>query len=221
MNAFARALEDNPAPSALGDVRLRYTPSMLIGEAPPGRRTWRPFGLATLGLTLVALAVASLSASWGLESSGALALGGAWALWGSVRVARLEVQRRAFVVNFATTSLRLDFAEPIAGQPRTLIVPFDAVTAVAVLEQADGAHCLTVDLTHEGAHLKEALVARVPTSQLDAAQRLARVLEGAFGLGSIPPTSPYLATQGAGRPSAAAETQPLVDAAPAPTDKPE
>ena len=221
VNEFARALRDNPAPAALGDVRLRYAPSMLIGASDPGRRTWRPFALAAVGLTLVSLAVVALAASWGLESSAGLALGGAWALWASVRVGRLEVRRRAFVVNFATTSLRLDFASPIAGQPQTLVVPFDAVTAVAVLEQADGAHCLTVDLTREGVLLKEVLVAQVPAAQLEAAQRLARVLEGAFGLGSIPPTSPYLATQGEGRPSAADQTHSTPAGPPPEADKPE
>jgi hypothetical protein len=200
VKGFARALEDNPAPSSLGDVRLRYAPSMLVGETPPGRRTWRPLVLALLGMTLVASAIASLAAARALESTLGLGLGAAAALWASSWRERLERRHRAFVVNFATTSLRLDFSSPIAGRPRTLVVPFDAVTAVEALEQADGAWCLTVDFTHRGDALREVLVAHVPAVDAAALRRLSRVLEGAFGLGSPPTGRVADGTLGDGRP---------------------
>jgi hypothetical protein len=221
VNEFSRALQANPAPSALGDVRLRYAPSMLIGETEAGRRSWRPWALSLLGGALIALAVGSLVSSSRLEAVAALAMGGAWAFWASVRLSRLERQRRAFVVNFATTTLRLDFSSPIAGQPRTLVVPFEAVKAVTLLDQADGAQCLTVDVERDGARLCEVLVAHVTPGQREAAGRLRRVLEGAFGLGLVPPTSPYLETQGDGRPGAALSTPPRADATAVEPPKPE
>lgn len=221
MNEFARALRDNPAPTALGDVRLRYAPSMLIGQTPVGPRTWRPVGLATVGIVLVAASVAMVAASWSLGSAGTVLLLGGLSLGGSVHLRRVERRRRAFVVNFGTTSLRLDFVSPIAGHPQTLIVLFDAVQAVTVLEQGDGARCLTVDFTVGEALLREVLVAQVPASDLDALWRLARVLEGAFGLGSIPPNSPYLETQGEGGPSAEVATRAPDEAPVQPPTKPE
>lgn len=206
MHGFRQALVENPAPSRLGDVRLRYEPSMLVGETPPGEVTFRPTALMVAGLALIAAGLVVLLTS----SSNALALAvlslSAACLVGSVWWRRRERRKRGFVANFVTLRLRLDFTTPIAGRPSTLWVPFDAVKAVTLLEQGDGLQCLTVDFADEGAVLREVLVAFIGADELTAAARLARVLEGAFGLGSIPPDSPYLSTLSSGHPTPSTST---------------
>lgn len=193
--SFRQALADNPAPAKLGDVSLRYEPSMLVGETSTAPATWKPTALAALGVGFVVGAVAALLGIASLWPGAALLSLAAATLLGSVWLSRFERRKRGFVVNFATTTLRLDFVTPLAGRPRTLLVPFDDVKAVGLMEQGDGRSCLTIDFSVQGDVLREALAAFIATDELDQARRLARVLEGAFGLGSIPPDSPYLSTQ--------------------------
>ncbi|MDP3502321.1 MAG: hypothetical protein Q8S33_18445 [Myxococcales bacterium] len=193
--SFRQALADNPAPAKLGDVSLRYEPSILVGETRAGHLTWKPPALSALGGGLVLAAVAALVFVDSLWSVSALLSLAAAAFLGSVRLSRLERRKRGFVVNFATTTLRLDFVTPLAGKPRTLLVPFDDVKAVGLVQQADGRSCLTIDFVMEPEVLREALAAFITDDELVQAHRLVRVLEGAFGLGSIPPDSPYLSTQ--------------------------
>lgn len=190
MSRFADALAAHPAPAALGDVSLRYEPSMLIGETPKPRRSLRPVA-AWLGGVIALLAAGGVLLARGSEALIAgLALIGALLLAGGVWLERLERRRRGFVANFATTSLRLDFVTPVAGHARTLIVPFDAVRGVQQLTQADGAKCLIVEFVHEGQRLQEVLVAHITAGQGVEAERLERVLRGAFGLGEAPADSP-------------------------------
>lgn len=202
---FRQALVENPAPSRLGDVRLRYEPSMLVAETARGALTWRPTALMVAGLSLIIVGLVLLLTSSHSFAFTALSLSAA-SLVGSVWWARREQRKRGFVANFVTLRLRLDFSTPIAGRPRTVWVPFDDVKAVALLEQGDGQHCLTVDFTDDGALLREVLVAFISADELAAARRLARVLEGAFGLGSIPPDSPYLSTLSAEPPTPSSST---------------
>ncbi len=193
-NTFRQALVENPAPSRLGDVGLRYEPSMLVAETARAPQTWRPTALMVTGLALIVVALVLLLTSSESFAFAALSLS-ASSLIGSVWLARRERRKRGFVANFVTLRLRLDFVTPIAGRASTLWVPFDEVKAVTLLEQGDGLHCLTVDFEDDhGALLREVLVAFIKADELTAAARLARVLEGAFGLGSIPPDSPYLST---------------------------
>lgn len=204
--SFRQALANNPAPAKLGDVSLRYEPSMLVGETRAGHVTWKPTALSALGVGLVLAAVAALVFVDSLWAVSALLSLAAAAFLGSVRLSRLERRKRGFVVNFATTTLRLDFVTPLAGKPRTLLVPFDDVKAVGLVEQADGRSCLTIDFSMEPEVLREALAAFISADELPQAHRLARVLEGAFGLGSIPPDSPYLSTQSPAGPGRFAPT---------------
>lgn len=192
MASFADVLESNPAPKALGDVTLRYEPSMLIGETAKTRATWRSSLLWAGGFSLLLFSVGALMLQWDTSSVLVLLAGGAVAIAGAVRLERLEKRQRRFVANFGTVSLRLDFTSPIAGQPRTMVVPFDAVRAAELLPQADGATCLCVDFEKDRALLREVLVAHIPESQRAEAERLERVLRGAFGLGSppLPPEPP-------------------------------
>lgn len=190
MARFSDALESNPAPRALGDVTLRYEPSMLIGETARRKATWRSSAAWLTGFSLLLFSAGGLVLGWDvtlialLLAFGALVIGfGAW-------LERFEKRQRRFVANFGTVSLRLDFTSAIAGHPRTLVVPFDSVRDVALARQFDGASCLCVDFERGGSLLREVLVAHIPTAQLTSAERLERVLKGAFGLGTPPADSP-------------------------------
>lgn len=165
---------------------------MLIGETAAGPLTWRSTALATLGGMLVLLAVVGVATrdGWGAAASAIVAAAGAFLA--SVLVARRERRKRAFIANFGTTSLRLDFVTPFAGRARTVVVPFDAVKAVSVLTQGNGETCVAVEFVHDGERLQEVLAANVPAAQFDDAKRLTRVLESAFGLGAVPADSPAL-----------------------------
>jgi hypothetical protein len=202
---FEQALAAHPAPTRLGDVALRYEPSLLIGETDARPGTSRPTALLTVGGAGLLGAVVSVSQGWLLLAVVALAVAAA-GFFGSVTLSRQERLRRSFVLNFSTVSLRLDFATALSGHARTLVVPFDAVTQVQLVEQADGAHCVLVDFRVGEALLREVLSAFIRPDELGAARRFTRVLEGAFGLGSIPPGSPYLATLSSGGPSSSAVT---------------
>jgi hypothetical protein len=202
---FRRALAENPAPTRLGDVRLRYEPSMLIGETEEQGLSWRPGALATVGVIVLVAGLALLAVRTAQVALGPV-LAAAALLWGSVWLRRRERGKRGFVVNFTASHLRLDFVTPIAGKPQTLLVRFEDVKAVELMEQGDGQHCLTVDFDDDGALLREVLVAFVGSGELEAAKRLARVLQGAFGLGSVPPDSPYLATLSHEQPAQAGAT---------------
>ena len=192
MSAFAKSLEANPAPSIVGDVSLRYEPSMLIGETALGLKSWRPTVLLIVAIASLLLAIGTLLGNLQLGASIVLLIIAATSMTGSIWLERIEKRRRRFVANFATISLRLDFASPIAGYPRTIIVPFDDISALALVEQEDGAHCLLVDFTLDGRTLREVLVAFIPEAQRDEAERLERVLHGAFGLGKPPADSTAL-----------------------------
>ncbi|MBI5481421.1 MAG: hypothetical protein HY906_21355 [Deltaproteobacteria bacterium] len=189
MGDFQKRLEQHPAPKRLGDIELRFEPSMLIGETARGLKSWRPTAASALGVALVLLAVGLLITGVPEIVSGLLVALAAAAFIAAVRLQRVDSRRRRFVLNFLTNSLRLDFVTPIAGKPRTLVVPFDAVRAVELLEQGDGLRCLTVDFVVAGGRelLREVLAANVPAAQAPEAERIQRVLEGAFGLGAPPP----------------------------------
>jgi len=192
---FEDALAQNPAPRRLGDVVLHYDASMLVGEARRAPRSMWPTLSWTFG-------VSGLVAAIGAFAFGApVALGGLFTVLGAVGLAGatwLEVRERRtrrFVVNFATTSLRLDFVTPFVGRPRTLVVSFDAVRSVELFEQGDGRRCLTVDFVPQVGSselLREVLAAFIGPEELEQARRLQRVLKGAFGLGAPPHDSPAL-----------------------------
>ena len=167
-------------------MSLRYEPSMLIGETGKPRRTFTPTLIWLGGIAALLFAIAAIFIVESGWVSALLLAGGAAMLFGTVRLERHEKRQRRFVANFATYSLRLDFTSPIAGQPRTLIVPFDSVKAVSLLAQG----ILTVDVEHDGSVFREALVAFIKEEELEDAQRVERVLRGAFGLGEIPADSP-------------------------------
>lgn len=187
---FSAALASRTAIEKLGDISLRYETSMLIGETEKLKRSALPSLAWTGGFALLLLSLAALSWSEGAFVAALLIGLAAIAIAFATRLERHEKRQRRFVANFATYSLRLDFTSPIIGKPRTIVVPFDDVKDVRVLEQGDGARVLIVEFLHEGARLQDALVAFVPESQLKDLERLERVLHGAFGLGEVPADSP-------------------------------
>ncbi len=190
MARFADALKSHPAPSRLGDVTLRYEPSMLIGETEKPRRSALPSFAWLAGFSLLLFAVAALMFVEGVWLAVVLMVLGAMSLTAAVRLERHEKRQRRFVANFLTYSLRLDFTSPIAGYARTIVVPFDDVKELALIDQTDGERVLVVDFMHRGARLREALVAFISSAQRDEAERVERVLHGAFGLGEVPADSP-------------------------------
>ncbi|MDP3155443.1 MAG: hypothetical protein Q8N23_22405 [Archangium sp.] len=187
MASFSDALESNPAPTALGDVSLRYEPSMLIGETAKRKATWRSSALWLGGVAFLLFSVGALILQADFSTALVLVVLGAAGIGAAVLMERFEKRQRRFVANFGTVSLRLDFTSPIAGHALTLVVPFDSVRAAELLPQADGASCLCVDFERDGGLLREVLVAHIPPSQQAEAERLERVLKGAFGLGKKPP----------------------------------
>ena len=186
---FEEALAQNPAPKRLGDIQLRYEPSLLIGEAdrPPRGAAFAAvlivgaaFGMGTLGALIT-------DASTQTVAGCALLTG--LAFFGAIQLDQRARRQRRFVLNFGTTSLRLDFSTPFANQPRTLVVHFDGVRECAHCTQGDGKIAITVDFVMSASSeqvLREVLVANIPVAQEDAAIRLHRVLKGAFGLGEPP-----------------------------------
>jgi hypothetical protein len=187
MGDFEAALARHPAPRRLGDVALRFDAFVLIGETARGPRTWRGTVAWLLGLGALAGALGALVSEASVAVVAALLPVAALALGAAVLLERRDRRRRAFVANFGSTTLRLDFVTPFAGRPRTLKVPFDAVRAVTLWPQADGASCLTVDFAPGPTStdvLREVLAAHIPEAQRDDAERVQRVLEGAFGLGA-------------------------------------
>jgi hypothetical protein len=190
MARFADALESNPAPTVLGDVSLRYEPSMLIGETPKAERSWRPTLAWLFGITLLLGAIGGALLSSATTLLAIPVLGGGLVLLVAVWLERFEKAQRRFIANFVTVSLRLDFASRISGYPNTLIVLFDDVRALELVEQSDGELCLLVDFEHQGRTLREVLVAYIPVVQRAEAERLERILRGAFGLGVPPSDSP-------------------------------
>lgn len=190
MARFADALESHPAPAALGDVSLRYEPSMLIGETAKPSPTIKSSAAWTLGVALLLFSAGAVVTVTSVVPAIALACAGALFVAAAVWIERLEKRQRRFVANFATNSLRLDFSSPIAGYPRTLVIPFDDVKGVEVLDQADGALCLVVEFTLQRRTLQEVLAAFVRVEHRAELERVQRVLHGAFGLGEAPADSP-------------------------------
>jgi hypothetical protein len=186
-SGFEAALARQPAPARLGDVRLRFDAFLLVGETPRSGRSWQTGAAAIAGFSALLSAAGLQAALADVALVVAPVLLGGLALAAAAWLEQRDRRRRAFVANFGTTTLRLDFVTPFAGRPRTLRVPFDAVKAVALWPQADGAWCLAVDFSLSPTSpdvLREVLAAHIPEAQRPEAERLQRVLEGAFGLGA-------------------------------------
>lgn len=187
--SFSEALEDNPAPRQLGDVRLRYEPGRLLGESvppTPGRRQL-PEVLVLLGAVCAVGAVLGVLLSGG---EGSLSLG-AWGL-GLLAAAlvgqalRLEgrLGRHRFVLHFPTERLRLEQLRWAPGSTRAHWVHFDEVTAVEVVQRPGGSYALVVRwrVGEEPEPRSEVLVEHIGANEQEALVRVWRLLHNAFGL---------------------------------------
>lgn len=194
---FSEALDQSPMPKRVGDVRLRYEPSLLIGEARrrPGLLPSLSVGTgaacgvgSVLALLLPSEAGPSLALALVLGVSGALLMGLGMAL-----EARARAIRR-FILNFATESLRLERPSRARGRPQTWVVHFDGVREVQVVSRPDGTYALFVEYAPKpGAEdtRVETLVDKVPPAEVDTLRRVWRLLRNSFGLRSpqAPPTA--------------------------------
>jgi hypothetical protein len=184
---FDQALEENPAPRWLGDVRLRSEPGRLIGESLPPRLALRLLPAASLtGAVGCALGAAAwlLAGEQGGLPVPALLLSGVCgglvvgALWLEARLGR-----RRFVLHFSPRVLRL---ERLAWSPwgtRAQSVPFAQVQEVQVVERVPGGYALVVVWQEEGQPPQRAvLVERVGVREEEALLRVWRLLNNAFGL---------------------------------------
>lgn len=195
--SFAEALEENPAPRRLGDVRLRYEPGRLLGESLPPS-FWRRL---LPGACLVLAALCTAGAVVGVLLGGEGAVGSVPLALGMVAVAlvgfalQLEAQlgRRRFVLHFPTERLRLERLRWAPGATRAEWVPFDEVTSVDVVERAPGRYALVVvwrpggtkgpdSPSSEAGTRRELLVEHIGAHEQEALLRVWRLLHNAFGL---------------------------------------
>ncbi len=187
--SFADALEENPAPRGLGDVRLRYEPGRLLGESLPPSFWRRQLPGACLLLAAMCAASALVAVLW---ANGAERLPLVPAALGGLTVAlvglalRLEGQlgRRRFVLHFPTERLRVEQLRWAPGATRVDWVPFDEVFAVEVVERAPKRYALVV-AWHSGDKREErraVLVEHIGEGEEEALFRVWRLLHNAFGL---------------------------------------
>lgn len=182
---FQRALDTHPAFDRLGDVSIRYEPSLLIGEADRLAATWLPVAALCVGVggasSLVVAGLSNGNTTW-LALSALTMLAG---FFGAIWLRQREQRQRRFVLNFGTYALRLDFSTPIAGKPKSMVMHFDLVQGLELREQADGKLCLTIDFVaaqDSEQVLREVLVAHVPGPRREELERLQRLLHDAFDL---------------------------------------
>jgi hypothetical protein len=190
--SFTRALEENRVARRLGDARLSYDAPVLVARTVP---SLGPADLLPEALLVVAAAAAVLALTWiaapdlrrgsgpwvaaGLVTAAAVALGAALGL--GVR----QRGRRGFAVNFATHVLRIDRPAGLRRLTRAASVPFASVQRVEVEQAPGGRWALSVQADGQ----REVLVSGVPPREREQLDRLARMLEGAFGLSPTPPSS--------------------------------
>lgn len=189
--SFAEALEENPAPKRLGDVRLRYEPGRLLGESlPPSfwRRQLPGFCLVLAALCTAGAVVGVLLGGDRAVATIPLALGMvAVALVGFALQLEGQLGRRRFVLHFPTERLRLERLRWAPGATRAEWVPFDEVTSVDVVERAPGRYALVVAWRPGGKDSqeetrREVLVEHIGAHEQEALLRVWRLLHNAFGL---------------------------------------
>lgn len=183
---FEKALEENPVPRRVGDVKLAFDSPLLLAEADrPAAGLAGSLLLASgLGCALTTAALVLLGETPPLALCAALALAAAALTWAGASHEGRARRRRRFTLDFDAHTLRLDLTTRPRGLPQSLVVPFDRVEALTVLEQPGGSWTLTVDVAPEGypTRLREVLVANVRPADAQALGFLHRLLDGAFDL---------------------------------------
>ena len=187
--SFADALEENPAPRRLGDVRLRYEPGRLLGESLPPPFLQRQLPGACLVLAALCAAGAVGAVLWGSGGERLPPLPVGLGVLSAALVGfalRLEGQlgRRRFVLHFPSERLRVEQLRWAPGATQKEWVPFDAVTAVEVVERVPRRYALVVVWRageKEGPR-RAVLVDHIGASEEEALFRVWRLLHNAFGL---------------------------------------
>lgn len=180
--SFEQALEANPAPRSVGDVRLRYEESLLIGETRPHSSLLAP-ALLVAGIGSALAALAALLVTGQIAGAAILAGGGGLLVAGSAYLDQRARGVRRFILNFATESLRLESPRRLGAGARTHIVPFDAVKDVTVDPAEGGRFSLRVRFELPGkVPPPELLVDGAPPGEVEELRRLWKTLRAAFGL---------------------------------------
>jgi hypothetical protein len=184
--SFEDALLDNRVPPLLGDVRLRYDSSRLVGESlpPPWERRLLPGLCLALAVGFAAGAVVLVGQESGAVPAAAAGLGlVAAGLVGAALWLEARLGRRRFVLHFRTEELRLERLTWAPGATRAERVPFDAVKAVHKEQRPGGRHAVVVEYALPGSGTRRAvLVEGVRASEGQALHRVWRMLSNAFGL---------------------------------------
>jgi hypothetical protein len=182
---FQQALEDHPAPKAIGDVHLRFDEFVLIGETVKPLSSWAAQGALIAGICcgVPAMVLALSLQSWGPTVASALTVATAGFFGAAALLDQWGKRRRRFVANFESHTLRLDFSTRFRGLPRTVVVPFSSVQRLERVAQADGNTALVVELATEAPResgFREVLIAHVTDDEEAALSRIERVLTHAI-----------------------------------------
>lgn len=179
--SFADALQSQVPPGRVGEVRLRFEESLLIGERAARPGLWpEALGVLALGSGLGTLTLLTVDGSL-LLACGLAVLSAAFTGTAISTRGRLRSPER-FVLNFATESLRLD-APSRAGKATCEVVPFDSVVDLRVVPTGRHGFGLALDYAGaDGGTRATLLVKHSGADEIDDLRRLWRVLRHAFGL---------------------------------------
>jgi hypothetical protein len=180
--SFADALRSQLPVRRVGEVELFFEGSLYWGQAQKPTRS-RAADLAHLAaLALGTFALGTLLTNGSLWVCGTAALLSGAAVTFATRERQRLRTRRAFALNFATETLRLDYPEGRLFRPATRNVPFDEVIDLRVVPRGQG-FALEVEYRDPaGALHPHLLVEQVPGDQIDDLRRLWKTLRNAFGL---------------------------------------
>ncbi len=178
---FRDSLKENPAPTRLGDVRLRYDGDLLVGETPRPAASVRPTAFATIGFSCAVIAglfVLLPESAGGTALAVVFGVAAATLLMLSTYGEQRARARRSFALNFVTETLRVDRPSQVRAAPETVLVNFDDVTAVGITGSRQGGAALWVDFKAG----RELLVDAIQESEAENLVRVHRILERAFGI---------------------------------------
>lgn len=191
---FAETLDAKQPILRLGRYRLRFDTHMLVAEHVPPL-DWLRFApeLALITFAACAITTGVLLASPSEDAARAALPVGLLAIVSALVAVRLEIRkrrRRAFVLNYATRTLRLDDTTRLFGTTRTRLIPFADIAEAGVTRAERGGYAFEVELkpvAEKEPPRVEVLVSGIPDGELDALFRFSEMARAAFGL-EVPPT---------------------------------
>lgn len=187
---FSQTLDAKRPIPQLGRHRLRFDSHMLVAEYRPPLG-WSRFAPEVALASFAALAIVSVVLLIGGGAGAELAwITGPPALVLALVTVRLEIQkrrRRAFVLNYATRTVRLDDVTRF-GRTRTQIIPFFEIEEAGVTRDRRGL-AFEIQIRATPWPRVEVLLSNVPESQAEELFRFADMARSAFGL--VPPGPPH------------------------------